>query len=57
MYPENPEETQVIVGFMDMGNEIYPTLLGIELTICSIPSARRFQKATVTDSDVSLSDG
>ena len=24
MYPENPEETQVIVGSMNMGYDIYP---------------------------------
>ena len=26
MYPENPEGTQVIVGSMNMGYDIYPTL-------------------------------
>ena len=31
MYPENPEGTQVIVGSMNMGYDIYPTLPGIEL--------------------------
>ena len=42
MYPENPEGTQVIVGCMNMGYDIYQTLPGIELTTCSVPSARRF---------------
>ena len=42
MYPENPEGTRVIVGSMNMGYDIYPTLPGIELTTCSIPSACRF---------------
>ena len=37
MYPENPEETQVIVGSMNM-EYIYPTLQGIELTTCIVPS-------------------
>ena len=32
MYPENLKETQVIVGSMNMGYDIYPTLPGIELT-------------------------
>ena len=36
MYPENPEGTQVIVGFMNMGYDIYPTLTGIELTTYSV---------------------
>ena len=39
MYPENPEGTRVIVGSMNMGYYIYPTLPGIELTTCSIPIA------------------
>ena len=42
MYPENPEVIQLIIGSMNMGYDIYPTLLGIELTTCSIPSACRF---------------
>ena len=36
MYPENPGGTQVIVGSMNMGYEIYPTLPGIELKTCSV---------------------
>ena len=42
MYPENPKGTQVIVGSMNMGYDKYPTLPGIKLTTCSVPSARRF---------------
>ena len=42
MYPENPEGTQVIVGSMYMGYDIYPSLPGIELETCSIPSACQF---------------
>ena len=39
MYSENPEGTQVIVGSMNMDIYIYiPTLPGIELTTCSVPS-------------------
>ena len=40
MYPENPEGTQVIIGSMNMGY-IYPTLPGIELITCSVPSGSR----------------
>ena len=36
VYSENPEVTQVIVGSMNMGYDIYPTLPGIELTSCSV---------------------
>ena len=32
MYPENPEGTRVIVGSMNMGYDMNPTLPGIELT-------------------------
>ena len=41
MYPENPEETHIIVGSLNMGYiyMIYPTLPRIELTTCSVPSA------------------
>ena len=42
MYPENPKGTQVIVGSMNMGYDKYPTLSGIKLTTCSVPSARQF---------------
>ena len=42
MYPENPEGTQVIVGSMNMGYDIYQTLSGIKLTTFSVLSARRF---------------
>ena len=28
MYPENPEETRVILGCVNMGYDIYPTLPG-----------------------------
>ena len=42
MYPEKPEGTQVIIGSMNMGYDIYPTLPGIELTTCSVSSACRF---------------
>ena len=41
MYPENPERTRVIVSSMNMGYDIYPTLPGIKLTACSVPSAHR----------------
>ena len=41
MYPENPEGTQVIEGSMNMGYDIYPTLPGIKLKTCSVPSLRR----------------
>ena len=34
MYSEKPEKTQVIVDYMNMGYDIYPTLPGIELTTC-----------------------
>ena len=41
--PENPEGTQVIVGCMNMGYDIYIRHVwpGIELTTCSVSSARR----------------
>ena len=42
MYPENPERTQVIVGFMNMGYDIYLTLPGSELTTSSVSSSCRF---------------
>ena len=43
MYPiKNPEKTQVIVGSMNMGFDIYPTLPGIELTTCFILIVRQF---------------
>ena len=41
MYTENPEGTQVTLGSINMGYDIYPTLPGLELTTCSIPSACR----------------
>ena len=41
MYPEHHEETHVIAGSVIMGYEIYPTLPGIELAVCSLTSARR----------------
>ena len=44
MYLENLEGNQVIVGSMNMGYDIYPTLPGIELTTCSVPNARRFTR-------------
>ena len=31
MYSENPEGTRVILGSMNMGYDIYPTLPGLEL--------------------------
>ena len=40
MYHENPEGTRAIIGSMNMG--MYPTLPGLKLAICSVPSARRF---------------
>ena len=39
--PENPEGTQLIVVSMNMIYDMYPTLPGIELTTCSVPSASR----------------
>ena len=45
----NPEGARVIVGSMNVGYDIYPTLTGIELTTYSVPNARRFHKATLTD--------
>ena len=36
IYPENSEETQLIVGSMNLEYEIYPTLLGHELATCSV---------------------
>ena len=44
MYPENPEGTQVIVGSMKMGHDIYPTLPRIKLTTCSVLSAHSWHK-------------
>ena len=38
MYPENPKGTQVILGSVNMGYDIYPTLPGIKLTTCSVPT-------------------
>ena len=29
MYPENPEGTRVILGYMNMGYDIFPTLPGL----------------------------
>ena len=52
MYPENPEGTRVIVGYTNMGQDVYPTLPEIKLTTCSVPSARRFHQATVTNYNV-----
>ena len=51
IYPGEPslKRPNVIVGSLNVGYDIYPTLPGIELTTCSIPSAPRFQQATVTD--------
>ena len=40
MYPENPEGTRAIVVSMNMEYDIYPTLPGLELTTCSVASAR-----------------
>ena len=40
MSPENPKGTQVIVGSMNMGYDIYPTLPGIELITCSVDLTR-----------------
>ena len=37
MYTENLEGTQIIIGFMNMGYDIYPTLPEIELTACFVP--------------------
>ena len=54
MYPENPEGTQVIVSSMNM--YIYPTLPGIELTTCSVPSGSWSQYATVTDAHYQAGD-
>ena len=39
MYPSNPEGPQVIVSYMNMGYDIYPTLAGIELTTYSCSHA------------------
>ena len=49
MYPENPQKTQVIVGSMDMGYDINPTLLGFEFATCSVTRAHRFLCVTATD--------
>ena len=49
MYPKNPEETRLIVGSMNMGYDIHPTLLGLELATCSVTNAHQFHQATVTD--------
>ena len=43
MYPENPEGTQVIVGSMNKGYDIYPTLPGLELATGFVPSGHWFQ--------------
>ena len=39
MYPENPEGTRVIVGSLNMGYDIYPTLQGLEHATCSVTKA------------------
>ena len=50
MYSENLEGTQVILGSMNMGYvSVYPTLPGLELPTCIIPSGHRFHEATVMD--------
>ena len=38
MYPENPEETRVIVVSMNMGHDIYLILPGIELVQFQVPA-------------------
>ena len=38
MYPENREERRLIVGSINMGYDIYPTLPGFEHATCSITS-------------------
>ena len=42
IHPENTEGTRVIVGSMNMGYDIYLTLLAFELTTCSVTSAHQF---------------
>ena len=42
MNPENPEGTQVIVGSMNMGYDIYPTLPELKHTACYVTSASQF---------------
>ena len=37
MYPENSEWIRAIVGSVNMGYDIYPTLSGLELATCSRP--------------------
>ena len=50
MPTEDHEDTQVvIVGSVNMGFEIYPTLPGFEPATCSVTSARGFPQERTSD--------
>ena len=52
MYPENLKGTRAIVGYMNMGYDIYPTLPELELATCPVTCGRPLHQATMTDNVV-----